>query len=153
MRHDPITKESSGPVHCPVEQLIRNDDIARGEFFAHAADSTDRDDPLHSDGLESVDICANRDLSREVPVSASMPRQECHRHPVQSPGDDRIARGAERRLHHHLGAVFKSRHVVEAAAPDNGQARLTAGSKRRWTCGIVSLGHRRFPSCIDRKCP
>src|SRR5215831_6322928 len=76
--------------------------MARVNLFPHAAHGTHRDDPLHTEGFEAVDVGAKIDRRRWQTMPSTMARQK-----------------------HHLAHILQSRHGVEAATPDDANFALS----------------------------
>ena len=57
MANDPITEKSVLTVNGSVDELVRNNHIARVEVFLHGSHRTDADDPLDAQQFHGIDIC------------------------------------------------------------------------------------------------
>jgi hypothetical protein len=102
MHHHAFAVEGEGTVSGVVVELIGDAKLSRRQVLAHAADGAHRDDPLHAELLEAVNVGAVVQLGRHETVAAAMTRQEEDLHPAQVPSHVDIRGIAERRRHRHL---------------------------------------------------
>src|SRR5207245_8097665 len=105
----------------PVDELVGEDDIQGTKLLLHAADGAHRDEPVHAEGPEAVDVRAEIDLGREQPVTAAMTRQEGDVAPAYRPEEEGVGRVAEGCLDPLLPHVLEAGELVETAAADDAE--------------------------------
>ena len=89
-----------------------------------AADGAGRQDALHPQQLEAIDVRPEIELGWQEAMTGAVAREERHAMPAQRAGHVRRRRLAERRLERALLAPRQFRHLVEAAAADDADACL-----------------------------
>src|SRR5256885_7016050 len=119
VRNDAAAEKRADPALRAVEELIGDDDVERLVFLFQAADGARRENTLHAEHLEPVDVRPEVQLGRQYPVSNAVARQERHALAAQRADHIRAGRIAERRGYRLLFAVAQLRHVVQTAAADN----------------------------------
>jgi hypothetical protein len=120
--HQAVAEEGVGALALGgVDELIGHHDVAGGELLAQAPAGADGDDPLHPEGFQGIDVGAAVDLAGGDPMTAPMAGEESHPPPLQRPDDDGVAGIPEGRRDPHLLHVPQGFHLIEAAAPDDGQ--------------------------------
>ena len=119
MGNNAVSEKGAAPVLRMVIELVGDDDISGLDVFLHAADRADRNDPLDTELLHSVNIGAVVDIGRENPVPAAVAGKKRHPFSVQG-ADDILVRGfteGRRNVDRlHLGQPF---HLIQTAAADN----------------------------------
>ena len=102
-----------------IDKLIGNHEIERLVLFFERSDRAQRQNALHAQRLESVDIGAKIQLRRRNPVTTPVPRQKRDFPARQLPDHVVVRRRAPRRLDRALLLRFKFRHRVQPAAADD----------------------------------
>jgi len=102
-----------------VIELVRDDDVARPDVLAHAADSADGDDAFNAELLHAVDVRPVVDVRGHQAVSPAVARKE-----GDPPAEERadavlVGRPAEGRGHPDGPDVREPLHLIEAAAADD----------------------------------
>src|SRR6185369_12445044 len=108
-----------------VDELVRDDDMAGCYGILKAAHRRDGYDPLHAQLLHAEDVGAVVNLGGEESVPASVTGKKHHPHPVQHTADILVRRIAEGGFHPHTLYPLQPFHLVEAAATDNTNRRIT----------------------------
>ena len=121
VRHDALPEEGGWAVPRRVDELVGHGHVERSQLLAQAADGADRDNPLHPQRLEAVNVAPEVDLGRQKPVSAAVPRQEGDVPAFDRSQDVRVAGIAERRADTFLTPVLEAGHLVQATAADDSQ--------------------------------
>ncbi len=102
-----------------VDELIDDDEVARHQILAQAADRRERDDVGDAAALQRVDIGAEIDLRRRQEMPAPVPRHE-HDPLSAEDAEAEFVRGLpERALDPPPGDIGQPVDLVEAAAPDD----------------------------------
>ena len=83
-----------------VDELVRNDDVARLEIGADAADRSHRNHPGCTDLVQHPEVGAVIHLMRGNGMAVTMPRQKSHRLTTKLPEGHRPGRVAVRGTHH-----------------------------------------------------
>ena len=71
----------------PVDQLVRNHEVQRGQFLLETANSAHGDDPFHPQRLQGVDVGAGGDEGGIEAVPPAVAWQESHPHAFQGAQD------------------------------------------------------------------
>src|ERR1700675_3030581 len=95
VNHQPIAKESLGPLEGPIDKLIRDHQLAGMNFFFQAASSGNRNEMSHPELLHAENVGAVIDLGGKESMAAAVTRQENHFDIADSALVERIGRAAE----------------------------------------------------------
>src|SRR5207245_2447352 len=76
MRNDPVAEERVRPVARPVQELLRNDGVARRQFLLEASDRGGREQRVAAQELEAEDVGPVIDLRGAEHVPAAVPRKK-----------------------------------------------------------------------------
>ena len=119
VRDQAATEERADAPPGPIEELIGHEDIERPVLLFQTADGARRQDPLHAQHFEAVDVRTEVQLRRQNAVPDAVARQKGDTLAAQ--GADHIWAGriAERRGDRPLFTVGHLRHVVQTAAADD----------------------------------
>ena len=112
----------------PVEELVRQHDIARFVFFLQGADGADADDPGDAEFFHGPEIRAMVQLAWQNPVSATVTRQENNFAPRKFAGEQGIGRIAEWRFDLYPFLIGEAFNVIETATADDADFVLRHGS-------------------------
>ena len=107
-----------------IDELVGNNEIGGLVLFLQRADSRDRNDALHPEFFERVNIRAEVQFRGQNAMAAAMPREKGDFAAFQFAQDEGIRWIAERRLHAHFVLIGKSGHGIEPAAADDANFRL-----------------------------
>src|SRR2546426_8450805 len=135
--HRNVLKERRGPTVCVVDKLVWDDQMAGMNLFPHAAHGTHRNDPLHPEGFEAVDIGSKIDRRRWQTMAPTMARQKHHLAPVEGAQDIGIRGWSKRRGHRDFAYVLQSRHGVEATTPDDANLTIAHASPQDHTVSDI----------------
>ena len=119
VRDEAAAEERTDPPFRAIDELVRDQDVERLVLFLEAADGAGREDPLHAEDLESVDIGAEIQFGRQDPMADAVARKKRDASSPQRPDDIRAGRFAKRRGNRPLFAVGQRGHVVQTAAADD----------------------------------
>src|SRR5204862_7813860 len=103
----------------PIEELVGNDDVERLVLLLETADGARRQNPLHAERLEAIDVRAEVQLRRQNPVAGAVAREKRDAPPAKRAEPARARRIAKRRPNRLLLAAPHLRHVVQTAAADD----------------------------------
>ena len=103
----------------PIDELVGNDEVGRLVLFFQRAHRGDRDDPLHAELLECIDVGAEIQLRRQNAMSASMPCQKGNLAAFQFAEHERVRWIAKWRFHALFMNIGESGHGVKPAAADD----------------------------------
>src|SRR3972149_4974541 len=67
-----VSKKCALPLPGSVYELVRDNQVQGPDLLFEAADGADRDDPLHSQALQGVDVGPYRKLSWRYAVSLAV---------------------------------------------------------------------------------
>ena len=123
VRHDAVAKEGGHPAARPVDELVGDHHVLGRHVLSQASDRADGHDALDAERLEGVDVGTRRHLRRAEPVSHPVPRHERDGHSLEVADGEGTAGRAERRRDVDLFDVGQARHVVQARAADDADAR------------------------------
>src|SRR5205823_6186826 len=126
MCNHPAFKKGADTSFGLIQELMRDDDLARLKRLLHAADRADRDYPLHTDLLERINVGAVVDLGWREVVMASVTREKDDSRSFQIADDQSIRWLAKGRPHPEFFDVGEALHLIEAAAGDDRDSRLLA---------------------------
>ena len=126
--HDPAAKERRRPVLRPVDELVRDHDVARPDLFAHRAAGGDGHDASHAEQLERVQVGPERDLRRREAMTATVARKKRDPGFAETADHDRVRWLAERRGRADLDDVAEALDLVEPGAADYAEV----GRGRLW---------------------
>src|SRR5207249_6086868 len=105
MRNHPAFKKGADASFGLIQELMRDDDLARLKRLLHAADRADRDDPLRTDLLERINVGAVVDLGWREAVMAAVAREKGDSRSFQIADDQSIRWLTKGRLHPDFSAV------------------------------------------------
>ena len=69
MRDQPVPEERRIPASSAIDDLVRHHEVEGFDVLAKAADGADRDDLLHAEGFEGVDVRLHGEVSRQDTVA------------------------------------------------------------------------------------
>ena len=93
-----VAEEGVRAMPRPVDELVRDDRVARRELLAQAPAGRGREQRVAAEHLEAADVGPVVDLGRRDPVAPPVAREKCDRHASQGSREIRVRRGPERRL-------------------------------------------------------
>src|SRR3984957_11689692 len=129
--HHAATEKRIHTMPRAIEKLIGNHKLQRFMLFLQRSHGRNRNDPLHPELFEPVNIRAKIQLAGQNAVPAPMPRQKRHLAPFQRPAHVGVRRRPKRRLHPHLFHPAQPGHRIQPAAPDDPNLRLCHRSPRK----------------------
>ena len=119
VRHDAVAEKGIDPMAGAVEELVGDDEVERLVLFLQRTDRRDRNDALHAELLETVDVGAKVQFAGQHLVAASVPRQKCDLAAFESPQNVSVRRIAEGCFQAHFVCVGEAGHGIKPTAPDN----------------------------------
>src|SRR5260370_7300460 len=111
MHDDTTLKEGIHAAPGAVKQLVGDDEVARRDMFAQAADGADRDYPLDAEALERPDIATHRHSGGRDTSPTPMTGVKCHRDTPDLVNADRITGVAASRLYTDFSHIAHTFHL------------------------------------------
>ena len=119
MRDAACAEEALLASKSPVDELVDDDEVARSEVLAQAADRRQGDDVGDAAALQRVDIGAEIDLGWRDLMTAPMARQEHHLRIAEPAETQLVRRLAERRPDMPPFDVGNALDLIKPAAPED----------------------------------
>src|SRR5260370_34031043 len=119
MHDDTSIKEGIHAAPGAVKQLVGDDEVARRDMFAQAADGADRDYPLDAEALERPDIGTHRYFGGRDTMPTPMTGEKGHRDTLDLANGD------------HITGVRSEEHTSELQSHLNLVCRLLLEKKKR----------------------
>jgi hypothetical protein len=117
--NDAIAEERAHAVPGAVEELAGHDEIRGFDVFAETPDRAGRQDPLHTELLEPVDVRAEVQLRWLVPMADAVTREKRDASSAKRSQHVGAGRVAERCRKGDVFAIREFGHVVQATSPDD----------------------------------
>ena len=126
----PFAEERVDAVPRAIEELVGNHEVERLVLFLERADRRDRNDSLHAQLFEAIDIRAEVQLGGKNTVSAAVTGEERDLAPFECSEDVGVRRLTERRLLPDFPHIAQPGHRVQPAASDDSNLRLRQTTSR-----------------------
>ena len=124
--HNAFAEKGVDPLAGAVDKLVRYHQIQGSEVLFQAAHRADRNEPLHPQGFQGVDVGPNRNSGGVEPVPPTVAGQKRDPRILQGTHHYRIAGPAKGRIHLNMLNIGHPLQVIEAAAADYPDAGLAS---------------------------
>ena len=121
--HEAVPEERGVALERPVHELVGDDHVERLVLLLERAHGGDGEDALHPQRLQGPEVGLEGQLGGEEAVAAGVPGEEGDRAALERPEHEGVGGLAEGRVDRDLADVLEALHLVEAAAPDDADAR------------------------------
>ena len=119
VRHQPAPEKRGDALARAVNELCGQRHVRRVEILTQRAHRAHRDDSLHTELFEPVDVGAKIDLRGSDHVAAPMAGKERNLPPLERPDNVGVRRFSKGRRDPHFASLFQTRHIVKTTATDD----------------------------------
>ena len=124
---DAVAEERGDAMERAIDELVGNDEVGGLVLFLERSDGGDREDALHAELFEGVNIGAEVEFRGKNAMAAAVAREEGDFAAFQFAENEGIGWVAEGRLDALFVLIGKAGHGIEPAAADDADFRLSQG--------------------------